>query len=102
VKTDSIAWFAHHTKKGRGANWEGTSSGAEGDMLLRILEDVKCSGFIIDQIIMDHDTSANGIVCGKFPETHITCCGNHAAKTFHSDLSKIRSLKCKRKQNGVQ
>jgi len=99
VKTESIAWFAHRTKKGRGANWEGTSFGAEGDMLLRILEDVKSSGFIMDQIIMDHDSSGNGIVCGKFPDTHITYCGNHTAKMFHSDLSKIRSLKCKCKQN---
>jgi len=36
VKTDSIAWFVHRTKKGRGANWKGMSSGAEGDMLLCI------------------------------------------------------------------
>jgi len=49
------------------------------------LEDVKSVGFIIDQIIMDHDTSANGIVCGKFPDTHIIYCGNHTAKMFHSD-----------------
>jgi len=102
VQTDSIAWFAHRTKKGKGANWGGTSSGAEGDMLLRILEDVKSNGFIVDQIVMDHDTSANAIVCSQFPDTHITYCGNHTAKTFHSDLSKIRSLKCKCKQNGLQ
>ena len=81
---------------------EGTSSGADGDTLLRILEDVKSNGFIVDQIVMDHDTSANAIVCSQFPDTHITYCGNHTAKTFHSDLSKIRSLKCKCKQNGLQ
>ena len=32
VQTDSIARFAHHTKKGKGANREGTSSGAGGDI----------------------------------------------------------------------
>ena len=102
MQTDSIAWFAHRTKKGKGANWEGTSSGAEGDMLLSILGEVKSNDFTIDQIIMDHDTSANAIVCSQFPDTHITYCGNHTAKTFHSDLSKIRSIKCKCKQNGLQ
>ena len=81
---------------------EGTSSGADGDTLLRILEDVKSNGFIVDQIVMDHDTSTNAIVCSQFPDTHIAYCGNHTAKTFHSDLSKIRSLKCKCKQNGLQ
>ena len=40
VQTDSIAWFAHR----KSTNWEGTSSGAEGDMLLSILGDVKSSG----------------------------------------------------------
>jgi len=45
VQTDSIAWFAHRTKKGKGANWEGTSSGAEGDMLLSILGEVKSNDF---------------------------------------------------------
>ena len=58
--------------------------------------------YVVDQIVMDHDTSANAIVCSQFPDTHITYCGNHTAKTFHSDLSKIRSLKCKCKQNGLQ
>ena len=51
---------------------------------------------------MDHNTSANAIICSQFPDTHITNRGNHRAKTFHSDLSKIRSLKCKCKQNGLQ
>ena len=47
VQTDSIAWFAHYTKTEKGANWEGTFSSAEGDMLLSILGDVKSSGFTI-------------------------------------------------------
>ena len=61
-------------------------------MLLHILEDVKSDGFIVDQIVMDHDTSANVIVCSQFSDTHITYCGNRTAKTFHSDLSKIRNV----------
>jgi len=32
VESDRIAWFTHHTKRGKGSNWLGTSSGAEGDM----------------------------------------------------------------------
>ena len=93
--SDKIAWFAHRTKRGTGANWEGTSSGAEGDMLREILDDVKAKGFNIKQIIMDHDTSGANIACTSFPEVRITYCGNHTAKAFHSDLTKIRSVKCK-------
>ena len=95
VASDKIAWFAHRTKRGPGANWEGTSSGAEGDMLREILDDVKAKGFTIEQIIMDHDTSAANIACTSFPEVRITYCGNHTAKSFHSDLAKIKSVKCK-------
>ena len=62
----------------------------------------KSNGFIVDQIVMDHDTSANAIVCSQFPDAHIMYCGNRTAKTFHSDLNKIRSLKCKCKQNSLQ
>ena len=95
VSSDKIAWFSHRTKRGTGANWEGTSSGAEGDMLREILDDVKAKGFKIKQIIMDHDTSGANIACTSFPEVRITYCGNHTAKAFHSDLTKIRSVKCK-------
>ena len=95
VASDKIAWFAHRTKRGSGANWEGTSSGAEGDMLREILDDVKAKGFIIKQIIMDHDTSGVNIACTSFPEVRVTYCGNHTAKSFHSDLAKIKSVKCK-------
>ena len=95
VATDKIAWFSHRTKRGTGANWEGTSSGAEGDMLREILDDVKAKGFSIKQIIMDHDTSAGNIVCTSFPEVRITYCGNHTAKCFHNDLTKIKLIKCK-------
>ena len=87
---DKIAWFAHRTKRGPGANWVGTSSGIEGDMLKEILADVKSKGFTIDQIVIDYDTSANAIVCDEFYDIHITYCGNYTAKSFHRDLSKLK------------
>ena len=37
VESDHITWYTHHTKRGKGSNWEGTSSGAEGDMLDELL-----------------------------------------------------------------
>jgi len=95
VVTDKIAWFAHRTKRGSGANWEGTSAGAEGDMLRGVLKAVKADGFKVHQIVMDHDSSAGNIVCEAFPEVRISYCGNHTAKTFHRDLVKIKSIRCK-------
>ena len=100
VESDRIAWFTHRTKRGKGSNWEGTSSGAEGDMLDELLRKVKSQGYIVGQIVMDHDTSANAIVCTHFPDIHITYCSNHSAKTFHYELSKIKSLSCKCKKEG--
>lgn len=79
VASHKIAWFSHRTKGGPGANWEETSSGAEGDMLREILIDVKGKGFSIKQIIMSHDTSGANIACTSFPEVHIIYCGNHTA-----------------------
>ena len=93
--TDKIAWFDHRTKRGPGSNWQGTSGGAEGDMLRTILEDVKTQGFKVQQLIMDHDTSGANIACSVFPEVRITYCGNHTAKSFHRDLVKIKSVRCK-------
>ena len=40
----------------------GTSSGIEGDMLKQVLADIKSKRFTVDQIVIDHDTSANAIV----------------------------------------
>jgi len=93
--TNKIAWFAHRTKKGPGANWDGTSNGAEGDMLRTILEDVKDKHFNVSKIIMDHDTSGGNIANAVFPEVRIQYCGNHSAKTFHRDLVRIKSVPCK-------
>ena len=64
-------------------------------MLREILDDVKAKGFTIKQIIMDHDTSGANITCTSFPEVHITYCGNHTTKAFHSNLTKLKSVKCK-------
>ena len=77
IESDRIAWYTHHTKHGKGSNWEGTSSGAEGDVLDEQLRKVKSEEYVINQIIMDHDTSANAIVCIHFPDIHITYCSNH-------------------------
>ena len=68
VLSNKIARYTHRTKRGAGANWVGTFSGMEGDMLKEILADVKSKGFTIDQIIFDHNTLANAIVCCEFPD----------------------------------
>ena len=64
-------------------------------MLREILESSKAKGFNIQQIIMDHDTSGGNIAVDSFPEVRITYCGNHTAKSFHNDLTKLKSIKCK-------
>ena len=94
VESDRIAWYTHRTKRGKGSNWEGTSSGAEGDMLDELLRKVKSEEYV------DHDTSANAIVCTPFPDIHITYCSNHSAKSVHYELSKIKSLSYKCKKEG--
>ena len=78
VSSNKIVWFLHSTKQGTEANWEGTSSRAEGDMNREILDDVKAKGFIINQI-MDHVTSGANIASTFFPEVRITYYGNHTA-----------------------
>ena len=95
IVTDKIVWFTHRTKRGPGANWLGTSGGAEGDMLSELLTEAKSEGFVISQLVMDHDTSSSNIACEHFPEIMITYCGNHTAKTFHNDLMKIKATRCK-------
>jgi len=66
------------------------------------LEEVKAKGFEITQIIMDHDTKGGSIACTVFPELTITYCGNHTVKSFHHDLMKIKSIRCKVKMNMMQ
>ena len=93
-ETGKIAWFEHRTKRGPDHNWEGTSNGAESDMLNSILQKVSSAGFVLSEIITDKDSSMNSIYTRHFPEGIITFCSNHSAKTLHKDLQKIRSLKC--------
>ena len=50
---------------------------------------------------MDHDTSGGNIACSVFPEVRITYCGNHTAKSFHRDLMKIKSVRCKVYNNSI-
>ena len=64
-------------------------------MLREILESAKAKGFNIQQIVMDHDTSGGNIAVDSFPEVRITYCSNHTAKSFHNDLTKLKSVKCK-------
>ena len=59
IVTDKIVWFTHHIKHGPGANWLGTSRGAEEDMLSKLLAEVISEGFVISQLVMDHDTSSS-------------------------------------------
>lgn len=89
-----VAWFTHRTKRGDGHSWEGTSGGAEGDMLDEILGKVKAAGFTISEIVTDKDSSMNAIYCRHFPEGTITYCSNHCSKTLHKDLLKIKQAKC--------
>lgn len=93
-KTGQVAWFEHRTKRGDGHNWEGTSNGAESDMLDSILRKVANVDFVLSEIITDKDSSVNEIYTRHFPEGTITHCSNHSAKTMFKDLQKIKSIKC--------
>ena len=93
MESDRIAWFIHHTKHGKNLKWLGTLAGAEGDMLNNLIGKVKAAKFCMSQIVMDHDTSANVIVCSHFPD--ITYFGNHTTKSFYYDLHKVKALRCK-------
>ena len=92
--TGKVAWYCHRTKRGNGHNWEGTSAGAEGDMLDELIGKAKDAGFMISEIITDKDSSVNSIFTKHFPEGTITYCANHSAKTMHKDLQKIKQYKC--------
>ena len=93
-KTGKVAWFEHRTKRGPGHNWEGTSNGAESDMLDSIMQKVSDAGFTLSEIVTDKDSSVNAIFTRHFPEGTITHCSNHSAKTLFKDLQKMRSIKC--------
>ena len=87
AKTGNIIGYAHRTKRGQDANWEGTSDGAEGNMLDEILADlIENERMTIKKAIIDKDASCHEIILTRSPETEIVFCGNHTAKTFHTDL----------------
>lgn len=92
--TGKIAWFEHRTKRGKKHNWDGTSGGAEGDMLDHTLREVKESGFKVSEIVTDKDSSVKSIYLQYFPEGRVTYCSNHCAKTLHRDLQRIKQAKC--------
>ena len=95
VESDHIAWFTNCTKHGKGSNWERASFGAEGDILDELLGKVKSNGYNLDQIVMDHNTASNAIVCSYFPDIRISYSSNHSAKSFHYELNKIKLFSCK-------
>ena len=92
--TGSIAWYKHRTKCGSHHNWEGTSNGAEADMLDDILGEVVKADFTVSEMVTDKDSSMNSIYCRHFPEGTITYCSNHNAKTLHKVLQRIKQNKC--------
>ena len=71
-KTGNIAWFLHRTKRGKDHNWEGTSAGAESDMLDEILRTVKAAGFNVAEIVTDKDSSVKSVYLQYFPEGVVT------------------------------
>ncbi len=89
-----VAWFTHRTKTGPGHNWEGTSGGAEGDMLEEVLSKVNGAYFVIKELVTDKDSTTNAIFCRHFPEGTVTYCSNHCTKYLHKQLEKLKKNKC--------
>ena len=89
-----IAWFEHRSKRGKGRNWDGTSAGAEPDMLDAVLRKAKEADFNVTEIVTDKDSSVKPIYLKYYPEGRVTYCSNHCAKTLHKDLQRIRQSKC--------
>lgn len=95
AKTGKIIGYAHRTKRGEGANWEGTSGGAEGNMLDEILvELIDKEKMKIKKAIIDKDAACQEVLLSRSPETDIVYCGNHTAKTFHTDLERVKKTPC--------
>ena len=95
AKTGNIIGYAHRTKRGQGANWEGTSGGAEGNMLDEILADlIGKEKMKITKAVLDKDAACHEVLLSRSPETDIVYCGNHTAKTFHADLEKVKKTPC--------
>ena len=95
AKTGKIIGYAHRTKRGEGANWEGTSGGAEGNMLDEILTDlIDKEKMTIRKAIIDKDAACQEVLLSRSPEIDIVYCGNHTAKTFHTDLERVKKTPC--------
>ena len=95
AKTGNIIGYAHRTKRGQDANWEGTSDGAEGNMLDEILADlIENERMTIKKAIIDKDASCHEIILTRSPETEIVFFGNHTAKTFHTELERVKKTPC--------
>ena len=48
----------------------------------------------IKKAIIDKDASCHEIILTRSPETEIVFCGNHTAKTFHTDLERVKKTPC--------
>ena len=44
----------------------------------------------IKKAIIDKDASCQEVLLSRSPETEIVYCGNHTAKTFHTDLERVK------------
>ena len=89
-----IAWFEHWTKHGK----DGTSAGAEADMLDVVLDKAKGAGFNVAEIVTDKDSSVKSIYLKHYPEGRVTYCSNHCAKTLYKDLQKLKQAMCQVKK----
>lgn len=95
AKTGKIIGYAHRTKRGEGANWEGTSGGAEGNMLDEMLVDlIDKEKMKIKKAIIDKDAACQEVILSRSPETDVVYCGNHTAKAFHTDLERVKKTPC--------
>lgn len=66
----NIIGYAHRTKRGQGANWEGTSGGAEGNMLDEILADlIGKEKMTITKAVLDKDAACHEVLLSRSPET---------------------------------
>ena len=82
AKTGNIISYAHRTKRGQDVNREGTSDGA------------RYEGMTIKKAIIDKDAFCHEIILTRSPEIEIVFCGNHTAKTFHTDLERVKKTPC--------
>lgn len=101
AKTGNIVGYADRTKQGQGANWEGTSGGAEGNMLDDILADlIGKEKMTITKAVSDKDAAWHKVLLSRSPEMDIVYCSNHTAKTFHADLKKVKKTSCQLSTEG--